>query len=137
MVPFSTTPPTHNVNILLKSIKIIFVYIAALSSKKKQRKSFSENLCFLYKHAKPYFFMSSSMDLLGPLTAIERFVFNIFLDNKIGINYFELIGFMNCLTFSTWKNGWVSTSPCKAKTFSLVRKSFCMASAYHGFTFPN
>ena len=35
------------------------------------------------------------MDLLGPLTAMERFVFNIFLDNKIGTNYFELIGFMN------------------------------------------
>ena len=78
MVAFSTTPPSHNVNILLKNISIIFVYIVALISKKKQRKSFSENLCFLYKHAKPYFFMSSSMDLLGPLTAMEGFVFNFF-----------------------------------------------------------
>ena len=30
VVAFSTTPPTHIVNILLKNIKIIFVYIVVL-----------------------------------------------------------------------------------------------------------
>ena len=42
-----------------------------------------------------YFFMSSFMELLGPLTSMERFVFNSFLDIKIGTNYFEFIEFMN------------------------------------------
>ena len=37
MVTFSTTPPTYNVNILLKNMKIIFVYIVPLSSKTKQQ----------------------------------------------------------------------------------------------------
>ena len=38
------------------------------------------------------------------------------------------------MTFSTWKNGWVSTSPCKTKTFSLVRRiflyGFCLSRVY-------
>ena len=47
--------------------------------KKRQPRSFSENLCFPYTHAKLHFFMSSSMDLLDHLTAMEIFVFNSFL----------------------------------------------------------
>ena len=49
MVAFSTTPPTYNVNILLKNLKIIFVYIVPLSSKTKQQslRIFSVHFVFI------------------------------------------------------------------------------------------
>ena len=95
MLAFSTTPHTHIRKYFVKGYKNNFCAYCSFKAVKKQCKGLSENLCFLYKHAKLYFFMSSSMDLLGPLTAMERFIFSIFLDNKIGTNYFELIEFMN------------------------------------------
>ena len=96
MLAFSTTPPTHIVNILLKNIKMIFVYIVVLKQWKKQFRNFSENfLCFLYKYAKLFFFMLNSMGLISPLMLRKDLYLTFFVDNKVGTNYFELIEFMN------------------------------------------
>ena len=83
--------------------------------------------------------MPSCMDLLGPLTATERFEFNFFLDNKIMINYIELIGFMNELLdiFYMKKLLGFYFSIYDENILFYYEKSFCTASAYHGFTFPN
>ena len=70
-VAFSTTPPIHNANILLRSRKRILVPTVVLKQSKRQLRGFSGNFCFLYKDSIDLFFMPSSMNLLRPLTLID------------------------------------------------------------------
>ena len=67
--------PSHSYRkYFVKEYKNNFCVYCSFKVVKRQHSGFSENLCFLYKNATLYFFTSSSMDLLGPLTAMERFV---------------------------------------------------------------